>query len=208
MRLVLASGNRGKLAELRGLLGNLPLSLQALGDFTAEVADETAPSFVENAILKARFAAAASQLPALADDSGLEVDALGGAPGVHSARYAGPAANDAANRHKLLEALAGRPADQRTARFCCVLVYLRHANDPWPQIFTGTWQGRIAPAEAGSNGFGYDPVFWVPEFACTAAELDPADKARLSHRAQATAGLRAYLQQVLANNVNKADRTD
>lgn len=198
MRLVLASGNRGKLAELRGLLGDLPLALQALGDFTADAADETAPSFVENAILKARFAAAASGLPALADDSGLEVDALAGAPGVHSARYAGPAADDAANRARLLRELQGVPADRRTARFRCVLVYLRHAADPWPQIFAGTWHGQIALVQAGDHGFGYDPLFWLPERGCTAAQLDPADKARLSHRAQAAQALRAFLQDLLA----------
>ncbi len=198
MRLVLASGNRGKLVELRGLLGDLPLNLQALSDFTTDAAEETAPSFVENAILKARHAAAASGLPALADDSGLEVDALAGAPGVHSARYAGPAADDAANRTRLLQQLADVPADRRTARFRCVLVYLRHAQDPWPQIFSGTWEGRIALVEAGQHGFGYDPLFWLPEHGCTAAQLDPADKARLSHRAQAAQALRAFLQAQLA----------
>lgn len=198
MRLVLASGNRGKLAELRGLLGDLPLSLQALGDFSADAAQETASTFVENAILKARFAAAVSGLPALADDSGLEVDALAGAPGVHSARYAGPAADDAANRARLLQQLDGVPAGQRTACFRCVLVFLRHANDPWPQIFSGTWHGRIALAEAGQQGFGYDPLFWLPEHGCTAAQLAPADKARLSHRAQAAQALRAFLKDVLA----------
>lgn len=198
MRLVLASGNRGKLAELRGLIGDLPLSLQSLSDFTADAAEETAPSFVENAILKARFAAAATGLPALADDSGLEVDALAGEPGVHSARYAGPAADDAANRARLLQQLADVPVAQRTARFRCVLVYLRHAVDPWPQMFTGTWEGRIALAEAGQHGFGYDPLFWVPERGCTAAQLDPADKARLSHRAQAAQALRTFLQHLLA----------
>lgn len=198
MRLVLGSHNRGKLAELRGLLGDLPLSLQALGDFTADAAEETALSFVENAILKARFAAAASGLPALADDSGLEVDALAGEPGVYSARYAGPAADDTANRARLLQQLTGVPDAQRTARFRCVLVYLRHAADPWPQIFTGTWPGQIALEEAGQHGFGYDPLFWLPERRCTAAQLDPADKAGLSHRAQAAAALRAFLQSVLA----------
>jgi XTP/dITP diphosphohydrolase len=197
MRLVLASGNRGKLAELRGLLGDLPLDLQALSDFTAQAAEETAPSFVENAILKARFAAAASGLPALADDSGLEVDALAGAPGVHSARYAGPAAHDAANRAKLLQQLVDVPTDRRTARFRCVLVYLRHATDPWPQIFSGTWEGRIAAVEAGQHGFGYDPLFWLPEHGCTAAQLEPSEKARLSHRAQAAQALRAFLQDSL-----------
>ena len=198
MRLVLASGNRGKLAELRGLLADLPLTLASLADFTDEAAEETAPSFVENAILKSRFAAQASGLPALADDSGLEVDALAGAPGVRSARFAGPCADDAANRRLLLERLAGVPASERTARFRCALVYLRHADDPWPQIFTGTWEGEIALMETGSHGFGYDPLFWVPATGCTAAQLDPADKARLSHRAQATAALRAFLRDHLA----------
>ncbi|MDD3652236.1 RdgB/HAM1 family non-canonical purine NTP pyrophosphatase [Immundisolibacter sp.] len=198
MHLVLASGNRGKLAELRGLLADLPLTLASLADFTAEAAEETAPTFVENAIAKARFAAQASGLPALADDSGLEVDALGGAPGVRSARFAGPDADDAANRRLLLERLAHVPAGARRARFRCVLVYLRHADDPWPQIFTGTWEGEIALEEAGSHGFGYDPLFWVPARGCTAAQLAPADKALLSHRAQATAALRAFLQDRLA----------
>lgn len=198
MRLVLASGNRGKLAELRGLLVDLPLTLASLADFTADAAEETAPSFVENAILKARFAAQASGLPALADDSGLEVDALAGAPGVRSARFAGPQADDAGNRRLLLERLAGVPAGERTARFRCALVYLRHAHDPWPQVFTGTWEGEIASKEAGDHGFGYDPLFRVPALDCTAAQLDPADKARLSHRAQATAALRAFLQDQLA----------
>lgn len=197
MRLVLASGNRGKLAELRGLLADLPLTLSSLTDFTADAAEETAPTFVENAILKARFAAQASGLPALADDSGLEVDALSGAPGVRSARFAGPDADDAANRRLLLECLADVPAGARTARFRCVLVYLRHADDPWPEVFTGTWQGEIALAEAGGNGFGYDPLFRVPALDCTAAQLDPADKARLSHRAQATAALRAFFREQL-----------
>jgi XTP/dITP diphosphohydrolase len=198
MRLVLASGNRGKLAELRGLLADLPLTLTSLADFTGDAAEETAPTFVENAILKARFAARASGLPALADDSGLEVDALGGAPGVRSARFAGPEADDAANRRLLLERLADVPAGARRARFRCVLVYLRHGDDPWPEIFTGTWEGEIALEEAGSHGFGYDPLFWVPALGRTAAQLDPADKARLSHRAQATAALRAFLCRQLA----------
>lgn len=198
MRLVLASGNPGKLAELRGLLADLPLQLQALSDFTAGAAEESAPTFVENAILKARFAAEASGLPALADDSGLEVDALAGAPGVRSARFAGPQADDAANRALLLRRLAGLPAPRRTARFRCVLVFLRHGGDPWPQVFTGTWEGQIATAEAGAHGFGYDPVFWLPQRGVTAAQLAPDEKARLSHRAQASAALRAFLQEQLA----------
>jgi XTP/dITP diphosphohydrolase len=126
------------------------------------------------------------------------VDALAGAPGVRSARFAGPDADDAANRRLLLERLADVPPDARAARFRCVLVYLRHADDPWPEIFTGTWEGEIALLEAGENGFGYDPLFRLPALGRTAAQLDPADKARLSHRAQATAALRAFLRDQLA----------
>ena len=198
MKLVLATSNRGKLAEMRPLLADLGHELATQGELGVEDAVEDGRSFVENALIKARHAARQTGLPALADDSGLEVDALGGAPGVRSARFAGPDADDAANRRLLLERLANVPADARRARFRCVLVYLRHADDPWPEIFTGTWEGEIALAEAGGNGFGYDPLFRVPALGCTAAQLDPADKARLSHRAQATAALCAFLRDQLA----------
>jgi len=184
-RLVLATSNRGKLAELRGLLGDLPLTLQALSDFTAQAAEETAPSFVENAILKARNAASHTGLAAIADDSGIEVDALNGAPGIYSARYAGVAASDRANNDKLLAALATVPEAERTARFQCLMVYLAHAADPTPIICQGTWEGRILHAPRGANGFGYDPLFFVPTHDCTAAELPPDVKNQLSHRGQA-----------------------
>lgn len=184
-RIVLASGNAGKLRELGEMLAGLGIELVSQRELGIEDAEETGLSFVENAILKARHAAQASGLPAIADDSGLEVDALGGAPGIYSARYAGPDATDAHNNHKLLKALAGLPPEQRTARFQCLLAYLRHANDPTPLICQGTWQGQILDAPRGSNGFGYDPLFWVPEQRCSSAELVPELKNRLSHRGQA-----------------------
>jgi XTP/dITP diphosphohydrolase len=192
-RTVLATGNAGKLKEIGEMLAGLDIeviSQRALGIADAE---ETGLSFVENAILKARHAAALSGLPAIADDSGLEVDALRGAPGIHSSRYAGTAATDADNNRKLLDALAGLPPERRSARFRCLMVYLRHAQDPTPLICQGSWEGRILDAPRGSNGFGYDPLFWVPDQDCSSAELPPATKNRLSHRGQA---LRQLLEQL------------
>jgi XTP/dITP diphosphohydrolase len=184
-RVVLASGNRGKLRELGELLGGLPMQILSQSALGVQEAEETAPTFVENAIIKARNASLHAGLPAIADDSGIEVDALGGAPGCRSARYAGPNASDRENLEKLLGALAGVPEDLRTARFQCVLVYLRHPEDPTPVVCSGTWEGRIALAPRGDNGFGYDPVFYVPEHGCTAAELPAEVKNALSHRGQA-----------------------
>jgi XTP/dITP diphosphohydrolase len=192
---VLASRNGKKLAEMQALLAPLGLQLRLVSEFTDEAAEETAPSFVENALLKARHAAHVSGLPAIADDSGIEVAALHGAPGVHSARYAGAHGNDDANNRKLLAALAGRPAAERAARFVCALTYLRHADDPVPVIALGLWSGRILEAPRGVNGFGYDPLFWVPEHDCSSAELDPALKNRISHRARAVAALIAQLRE-------------
>ncbi len=190
-RLVLASGNAGKLAELQAMLGNdVEVLSQSL--FVTREAEETGGTFIENAILKARHAARASGLPALADDSGLAVDALGGAPGIYSARYAG-GAGDAANNAKLLEALGDLPAEQRGARFICALALLTHADDPTPIICEGVWHGRILNAPQGANGFGYDPLFWVPETECSSAELDAREKNRLSHRGRAMAQLRQRL---------------
>ena len=156
-------------------------------------AEETGLTFVENAILKARNAALHSGLAAIADDSGIEVDALRGAPGIYSARYAGPGASDQANLEKLLDALKDVPQQQRSARFQCLMVYLRHAEDPTPIICQGTWEGLIAREPAGDNGFGYDPVFWVPSHGCTSAQLPPQEKNRLSHRGQALHKLLAAL---------------
>ncbi len=192
--IVLATGNAGKQRELDALLADLPLTLRLQSEFGVSSAEETGLTFVENAILKARHAARETGLPALADDSGLEVDALGGKPGVHSARYAGPGASDADNVDKLLEALADVEAPARGAAFRCVVVLLRHADDPAPIICAGHWPGRIATARAGEGGFGYDPVFFVPDHDATAAELPAATKNAISHRAQALAQLRPALE--------------
>ena len=184
-QLVLASGNHGKLAEFQQLLAHTGWEVIPQSAFATPDVDETGLSFVENAILKARNAAQHSGLPALADDSGLEVDALDGAPGIYSARFAGNAADDAANNRKLLEALAAVPDSQRTARFQCVLVFMRHARDPSPLICQGTWEGKILTAPRGEQGFGYDPLFYIPALAQTSAELPPALKNQCSHRGQA-----------------------
>jgi len=196
-RVVLASGNAGKLAEFRQLLANVHFEVVAQSELGVPEAPETGLSFVENAIIKARNAAEHSGQPAIADDSGLEVDALQGAPGIYSARFAaGPAgrAGDDANNLKLLELMQGLPDTQRRARYQCVLVYMRHAADPSPLICQGTWEGRILTAPRGSQGFGYDPLFYVPGEECSAAELAPAIKNRLSHRGQAMAHLLAALR--------------
>jgi XTP/dITP diphosphohydrolase len=184
-KLVLASGNQGKLREFSQLFADKDIQVIPQNEFDTIEAEETGLSFVENAILKARNACKFSGLPALADDSGLEVDALKGAPGIYSARYAGPDASDQDNYLKLLEAMQGVPAEQRTARFQCVLVYMRHENDPTPQVFQGSWEGQILTEPSGAEGFGYDPVFLIPNEACSAAELTKERKNTLSHRGQA-----------------------
>jgi len=191
---VLASRNAKKLAELQDLLGALGYRLRLASEFGDEAAEETAPSFVENALLKARHAAQASGLPALADDSGIEVDALGGAPGVRSARYAGPKASDADNNARLLEALREVPAHRRGARYVCVLAFVRQADDPVPVLAQGEWRGTLLTAPRGAAGFGYDPLFWVEAHGKTAAELPAALKNRLSHRARAAAALAQALR--------------
>jgi XTP/dITP diphosphohydrolase len=184
-RIVLASNNAGKVREIDQLLAEQQIEIRPQSEWGVPDAEETGLSFVENAILKARNAAAHSGLPAIADDSGIEVAALRGAPGIYSARFAGAGASDQANLEKLLEELAHVPDDERTARFQCLLVYMRHGSDPTPLICQGTWEGRILHAPRGENGFGYDPVFFVPGEGCSAAELPPAIKNRLSHRGQA-----------------------
>ncbi|HLT03694.1 MAG TPA: RdgB/HAM1 family non-canonical purine NTP pyrophosphatase [Pseudomonas sp.] len=189
--LVLASHNAGKLKELQALLGDR-VRVRSIGEFSTVEPEETGLSFVENAILKARNAARVSGLPALADDSGLAVDALGGAPGIYSARYAG-GGGDAANNAKLLDVLRDVPDERRTAQFVCALALVRHAEDPLPIICEGLWHGTILHAPRGEHGFGYDPLFWVPERECSSAELPPAEKNQLSHRARAMAQLRARL---------------
>lgn len=196
--LVVASGNRGKLAEFQQLLGPLGLRVQPQSDFGVTDVEETGLTFVENAILKARAAARASGLPALADDSGLAVDALAGAPGIYSARYAGESndgeSKDKANNAKLLAALKDVPEGERTARYWCVLVYLRHADDPVPLIVQCDWKGDILAYPRGDGGFGYDPLFWVPECGMSVAELSAEEKNRLSHRGRALQSLITQLK--------------
>lgn len=192
-KIVLATGNPGKARELNALLVDLGLEVMPQSAFRIPEIEETGLSFVENAILKARNAAQHSGLPAVADDSGLEVDALDGSPGIYSARYAGPKASDWDNLEKLLLELRQLPDGQRSAHYQCLLVYMRHALDPTPIICQGTWEGVIARAPRGENGFGYDPIFYLPALKKTAAELDPAEKNRLSHRGQALARLREIL---------------
>jgi len=195
--LVLASGNAGKLKELQAMLGDLPLQIVAQGELGVSDVPETGLTFVENALIKARHASAVTGLPALADDSGLIVDALDGAPGLYSARYAGSPTNDAANNAKLLDALREVPANRRTARFYAVIVLLRHANDPHPLICEGSWEGVILDELRGSNGFGYNPVFLDPTHGLTAAEMDPAQKNAISHRALALQLLKQKLPALL-----------
>jgi len=190
---VLASSNPGKVREFNELLADHHIEVVPQSQFGVPDAEETGLSFVENAILKARNAARHTGLPAIADDSGIEVDALAGAPGIYSARYAGSGASDQANLEKLLTALEGVPEAGCSARFQCLMVYLRHADDPTPLICQGTWEGRILSVPRGSNGFGYDPVFFVPTHGCSAAELEPAVKNALSHRGQALRQLVAAL---------------
>lgn len=191
--IVLASSNPGKLGEIQAILADTALTVRPQSDFEVDDAAETGLTFVENAIIKARNASRVAGRPALADDSGLCVDALDGEPGVRSARYAGPDAADADNVAKLLSALTGIPAERRGARFECILVLLRHAGDPTPVICQGSWEGSIQAESTGSNGFGYDPVFHVPDHACSAAELDSDTKNRISHRGRALAELKRRL---------------
>lgn len=184
-KVVLATGNPGKVRELADLLAAFGLDIVAQTELGVESADETGLTFIENAILKARHAAAITGLPAIADDSGLAVDALGGAPGIYSARYAGEDASDQQNLDKLLAALEPVADNKRQAQFHCVLVYLRHAEDPTPLVFHGSWAGEITRTAAGVGGFGYDPIFYVPALGKTAAELSKAEKQAVSHRGQA-----------------------
>ncbi len=192
-RIVLASNNPGKVREFSLLLAGLHCTVLPQAAFDMLEVEETGLTFVENAILKARNAAQHAGLPAIADDSGLEVDALKGAPGIYSARYAGRGASDDANLQKLLADIQDVAESERSARFQCVLVYMRHALDPTPIICQGTWEGRLLHAARGTNGFGYDPIFYVPTHRCTSAELPPEVKNQLSHRGQALRKLLAAL---------------
>ncbi|OQX05133.1 MAG: non-canonical purine NTP pyrophosphatase, RdgB/HAM1 family [Thiothrix lacustris] len=191
-RIVLASGNAGKLREFNAMLADLGIEFVRQSELGVPDADETGLTFVENALLKARNAAQHTAMPAMADDSGIVVDALGGAPGLYSARYSG--AGDAANNAKLLDALKDVPDAQRTARFYCCIVYLRHAADPLPLIAEACWEGRILHRLSGANGFGYDPLFYVPTHGCASAELPAEEKNRISHRGQALRRLHTLLE--------------
>src|SRR3989344_457035 len=192
-RIVLASSNSGKVREINQMLADLHLAVVPQSDFEVTEIEETGLTFVENALLKARNAARFTQLAAIADDSGLEVDALHGAPGIYSARYAGKDAGDKANLMKLLEDIKNVPDEKRSARFQCVLVYLRHEHDPTPIIRQGAWEGRLLHAPVGENGFGYDPIFFVPTHNCSSAQLPSETKNALSHRGQALRQLVATL---------------
>ncbi len=194
MQIVLASSNPGKIREIQEILTEYTILPQSA--FCVQDAVETGKTFIENAIIKARNAAMYCNSPTLADDSGLVVDALNGAPGVISARYAGVGASDRDNLNKLLQELKNVPEALRTARFICVMVYMQHANDPCPIFAQGVWEGKILDQPMGENGFGYDPIFWVPELHCSSAELPPSVKNSLSHRGKAL--------QVLSQNIKQA----
>lgn len=183
--IVLASGNKGKLREFAHMFAPMDIEIIPQADFGVPEVAETGLTFVENAILKARNAANYSGLPAIADDSGIEVDALSGAPGIYSARFAGEHASDQDNLYALLDAMKDIPEHERTARYQCLLVYMRHAKDPTPLICQASWQGRILTSPVGDGGFGYDPIFWVPETECSSAQLTADQKHAISHRGKA-----------------------
>jgi XTP/dITP diphosphohydrolase len=193
-KVVLATGNKGKVKELARMLSGLGIEVFPQSEFSVVDVAETGTTFVENAIIKARHAAKQTGLPAIADDSGLAVDALSGKPGVYSARYSGDQATDQSNITKLLDAMADIPKDKRQAKFLCVLVFMRHADDPTPIICQGEWSGEITTKQQGENGFGYDPVFWVDTQNCSSAQLSPAQKNAFSHRGKALKLLLAQLQ--------------
>jgi XTP/dITP diphosphohydrolase len=197
---VLASNNAGKLKEFSELLAPMNITIAPQKEFGVEDAVEDGLSFIENAIIKARHASEATGRPALSDDSGLEVDYLKGAPGIYSARYAsmqGGEKSDLANLEKVLEQMKGVPSEQRTARFHCVLAFVRHAKDPTPIIIQGTWEGSLLDAPRGENGFGYDPIFWVDSHHCSSAELSKDEKNKLSHRGQAVRAFKAKMETLL-----------
>lgn len=197
-KIVLATGNQGKVREMADILSEFGFDVVAQSEFNVSEVAETGTTFIENAIIKARHAAKETGLLAIADDSGLEVDYLNGAPGIYSARYSGEGATDKQNIEKLLDAMQGVETEKRTARFHCVLVLMRHENDPTPLVCHGKWEGQILTEEHGENGFGYDPVFFVPEDNCASAELDPSRKKQLSHRGKALASLfKALKEQAL-----------
>jgi len=184
-RVVLASNNPGKLKEITSILKDLDITLVTQEEFNIPEVEETGKSFIENALIKARHASAISGLPAISDDSGIEVDILNSEPGIYSARYAGQGATDEANLQLLVDNIIRAGIDKPVARYQCVIVYMRHANDPMPLIADGTWEGYLITEPIGDNGFGYDPIFYVPEYQCTSAQLQPVVKNQISHRGMA-----------------------
>jgi len=194
-KIVLATGNKGKVKEMANLLSDFGFDVLPQSEFNVSEVEETGTTFIENAIIKARHAAKETGLPAIADDSGLEVDSLLGAPGIYSARYSGEGATDQKNLNKLLEAMKTIPEEKRTARFHCVLVLMKHEGDPTPIVCHGKWEGKILTKPSGQNGFGYDPIFWVPETNCASAELDATQKKQLSHRGKALTQLFSILNE-------------
>jgi len=184
-RVVLASNNPGKLKEITSILKDLDITLVTQAEFNVPEVEETGKSFIENALIKARHASAISGLPAISDDSGIEVDILNSEPGIYSARYAGQGATDEANLQLLVDNITRAGIDKPVARYQCVIVYMRHANDPMPLIADGTWEGYLITEPIGDNGFGYDPIFYVPEYQCTSAQLQPVVKNQISHRGMA-----------------------
>lgn len=199
-KIVLASGNKGKIREFQAMFDDLGLNIVPQTELGVGDVPETGTTFVENAIIKARHAAEITGLPAIADDSGIEIDYLNGAPGIYSARFSGDAegkgASDEKNNLKVLESLQGVPQDQRTARYQCILVFMQHAADPTPIICQAAWEGIIMTEEVGENGFGYDPLFWVPEFEMSSAQLSPEQKNKISHRAKALHLLHQAMEKV------------
>ncbi len=194
-KIVLASGNAGKLREINRLFADSGIEVVPQSDFNVPDVAETGTTFVENAIIKARHAAEHTGLPAISDDSGIEVDALGARPGVWSARYAGEDANDTDNNNRMLQELAGVAEADRTARYQCIIVFMRDHNDPVPLISQASWEGRILEAPRGEGGFGYDPIFYVPSHDCSSGELEPDEKNRISHRGKALRGMLDALRQ-------------
>lgn len=193
-KIVLATGNQGKVKEMADLLSDFGFEVHAQSEYQVSDVEETGTTFIENAIIKARHAAQETGLAAIADDSGLEIDYLKGAPGIYSARYYGEGATDKLNLEKVLSEMQSVPEEQRTARFHCVLVLMRHSADPTPIVCHGKWEGRILTEASGENGFGYDPIFFVPEENCASAELEPVRKKQLSHRGKALKELFATIK--------------
>lgn len=194
-KIILASNNKGKLREFNDMFAETDINIVPQGEFNVEDAIEDGLSFVENAIIKARHACKETNLPSIADDSGLEIDFLKGAPGIYSARYSGEHGNDRAHNQLVIEQLNGLAKEKRTGRFQCVLAFMRHAEDPTPLICQASWEGLLLDKECGSNGFGYDPIFWVPEHQCSSAELSKEVKNSLSHRGKALRLLLAALKE-------------